>query len=276
MSRCSRRWRAASRSRSRGAQCALTTRVPARKVAAIVGVVFAAIYVLLAGCGVPAVRTLLMLAVAAVGTHRRAPRHRRRDLALGARRRARPGIRGQGSRPASGCRSAPSASCSTREPAGSSSPPPSRARRASRCDAARRPAAPRPSSRWRSCPERSRSSSRCRSCRRSPTPSRSRSVTFAVVPLALSAIVVADRCAVAGRARGVRRADAAARCARGGAGGGMAAACAARLDGRRGARAASRCSSRRAACRDACSGSIALAAVVRRAARSRPSPARSG
>ncbi len=46
---------------------ALTTRIPARKVAAMVGLVFAAIYVLLAGCGVPAVRTLLMLTVAAVG-----------------------------------------------------------------------------------------------------------------------------------------------------------------------------------------------------------------
>ena len=46
---------------------ALTTRVPARKVAATVGLSFAAVYVLLAGCGVPAVRTLLMLAVAAAG-----------------------------------------------------------------------------------------------------------------------------------------------------------------------------------------------------------------
>jgi len=46
---------------------ALTSRIPARKVAAIVGVVFATVYVLLAGCGVPAVRTLLMLAVASLG-----------------------------------------------------------------------------------------------------------------------------------------------------------------------------------------------------------------
>jgi len=46
---------------------ALTTRVPARKVAAGVGVAFAAAYVLLAGAQVPAVRTLLMLGVAAIG-----------------------------------------------------------------------------------------------------------------------------------------------------------------------------------------------------------------
>ena len=46
---------------------ALTSRIPARKVAAVVGVMFAAMYVLLAGCGVPAVRTLLMLAVAGAG-----------------------------------------------------------------------------------------------------------------------------------------------------------------------------------------------------------------
>ena len=46
---------------------ALTTRIPARKAAAAVGVVFATAYVLLAGAQVPAVRTLLMLVVAAVG-----------------------------------------------------------------------------------------------------------------------------------------------------------------------------------------------------------------
>ena len=46
---------------------ALTTRLPARKVAAGAGVVFATAYVLIAGAQVPAVRTLLMLAVAAVG-----------------------------------------------------------------------------------------------------------------------------------------------------------------------------------------------------------------
>jgi competence protein ComEC len=46
---------------------ALTTRVPARRVAAGVGVVFALGYVLLAGAQVPAVRTLLMLTVAAIG-----------------------------------------------------------------------------------------------------------------------------------------------------------------------------------------------------------------
>jgi competence protein ComEC len=46
---------------------ALTSRIPARKVAAIVGVAIAAVYVLLAGAGVPAVRTLVMLAVAGVG-----------------------------------------------------------------------------------------------------------------------------------------------------------------------------------------------------------------
>ncbi len=46
---------------------ALTSRIPARKVAATAGVVFATLYVLLAGSGVPAVRTLLMLSVAALG-----------------------------------------------------------------------------------------------------------------------------------------------------------------------------------------------------------------
>ena len=45
----------------------LTTRVPARKVAALAGVLFAFAYVLLAGAEVPAVRTLLMLAVGAWG-----------------------------------------------------------------------------------------------------------------------------------------------------------------------------------------------------------------
>jgi competence protein ComEC len=46
---------------------ALTLRVPARKVAALVGAAVAFGYVLLAGAEVPAVRTLLMLAVAAFG-----------------------------------------------------------------------------------------------------------------------------------------------------------------------------------------------------------------
>jgi len=44
----------------------LTRRVAARKVAAIVGVTAATLYVLLAGAQVPAVRTLLMLVVALV------------------------------------------------------------------------------------------------------------------------------------------------------------------------------------------------------------------
>ena len=46
---------------------ALTTLVPARRIAAAVGMGFAFGYVLLAGAQVPAVRTLLMLAVAAIG-----------------------------------------------------------------------------------------------------------------------------------------------------------------------------------------------------------------
>lgn len=46
---------------------ALTLRVPARKAAAVVGAAFAFGYVLLAGAEVPAVRTLLMLLVAAAG-----------------------------------------------------------------------------------------------------------------------------------------------------------------------------------------------------------------
>jgi competence protein ComEC len=45
----------------------LTSRLPARKLAALAGVVAAALYVLLAGAQVPAQRTLLMLAVAALG-----------------------------------------------------------------------------------------------------------------------------------------------------------------------------------------------------------------
>ncbi|HEY7786976.1 MAG TPA: ComEC/Rec2 family competence protein, partial [Casimicrobiaceae bacterium] len=46
---------------------ALTLRIPARKVAALVGALIAFAYVLLAGAEVPAVRTLLMLVVAAFG-----------------------------------------------------------------------------------------------------------------------------------------------------------------------------------------------------------------
>jgi competence protein ComEC len=46
---------------------ALTSRIPARKVALVAGAAFAYGYVLLAGAEVPAVRTLLMLLVAAVG-----------------------------------------------------------------------------------------------------------------------------------------------------------------------------------------------------------------
>jgi competence protein ComEC len=45
----------------------LTSRVPARKVAVAVGALLAAAYVLLAGAEVPAVRTLTMLVVAAIG-----------------------------------------------------------------------------------------------------------------------------------------------------------------------------------------------------------------
>ncbi len=46
---------------------ALTARVPARRVAVGVGLLFSSVYVLLAGAQVPAMRTLLMLGVAAVG-----------------------------------------------------------------------------------------------------------------------------------------------------------------------------------------------------------------
>ncbi|HMA32592.1 MAG TPA: DNA internalization-related competence protein ComEC/Rec2 [Casimicrobiaceae bacterium] len=46
---------------------ALTSRIPARKVAAVVGTVAAGGYVMLAGAEVPAMRTLLMLLVAAAG-----------------------------------------------------------------------------------------------------------------------------------------------------------------------------------------------------------------
>jgi len=45
----------------------VTSRIPARKLATLVGASFAFVYVLLAGAEVPAVRTLLMLVVAAIG-----------------------------------------------------------------------------------------------------------------------------------------------------------------------------------------------------------------
>jgi len=45
----------------------ITSRIPARKLATLVGASFAFFYVLLAGAEVPAVRTLLMLVVAAIG-----------------------------------------------------------------------------------------------------------------------------------------------------------------------------------------------------------------
>ncbi|HKP65627.1 MAG TPA: ComEC/Rec2 family competence protein, partial [Casimicrobiaceae bacterium] len=45
----------------------ITSRIPARKLATLVGASFAFAYVLLAGAEVPAVRTLLMLVVAAIG-----------------------------------------------------------------------------------------------------------------------------------------------------------------------------------------------------------------
>jgi competence protein ComEC len=45
----------------------LTCRIPARKIASVVGVITATLYVLLAGAQVPAVRTLLMLVVGAIG-----------------------------------------------------------------------------------------------------------------------------------------------------------------------------------------------------------------
>ena len=70
---------------------ALTTRLPARKAAAVAGVVAAFVYVLLAGFQIPAQRTLYMLTVAAIGLWLGRPGHRVRRLALGARGRARLG-----------------------------------------------------------------------------------------------------------------------------------------------------------------------------------------
>jgi competence protein ComEC len=141
---------------------ALTSRIPARKVAALVGVAFATVYVLLAGSGVPAVRTLLMLAVASLG------------LGL-----ARPGTAAAiwlwalvavlAWDPWAGAAAgfwlsfgAVGALLYAGAAHGFSAP----------CRSVR---GRRPSSRSRSFPERSRFSSRCRSFRRSPTPSRSRS-----------------------------------------------------------------------------------------------------
>ena len=63
----------------------LTSRLPARKLAAAAGVAAACAYVLLAGAEIPAVRTLAMVAIAARGTVARAAGDRRDRLALGAR-----------------------------------------------------------------------------------------------------------------------------------------------------------------------------------------------
>jgi competence protein ComEC len=64
---------------------ALTSRLPARKLAAMVGVIAAGGYVLLAGAEIPAVRTFAMLAIAACGLVGR--QDRRDRVAVGTRRR---------------------------------------------------------------------------------------------------------------------------------------------------------------------------------------------
>ncbi len=66
----------------------LTSRIPARRIAAIVGVAAAGGYVLLAGAEVPAVRTFAMLAVAAAGVWLARPGTAGTRVAVGARRRA--------------------------------------------------------------------------------------------------------------------------------------------------------------------------------------------
>ena len=76
---------------SRGAACGSRRAFRRARSRPRSGVVAATLYVLLAGAQVPAVRTLLMLAVAALGLVARAARHGRRRLAVGAGRRARVG-----------------------------------------------------------------------------------------------------------------------------------------------------------------------------------------
>ena len=66
----------------------LTSRLPARKLAAAAGVAAATAYVLLAGAEIPALRTLAMVAIAAVGLWLGRPGTAAHRLALGAGRRA--------------------------------------------------------------------------------------------------------------------------------------------------------------------------------------------
>ena len=236
---------------------ALTTRVPARRVAAAVGLAFSTFYVLLAGAQVPAVRTLLMLAVAAIGVLVARPGTAAvvwlwalaavlawdpwagltPGLLAVVRRRRRAALCGHG----------PALVAATRL-----------ARRAHRCARCAPPRARRPSSLWRWCRERSRCSSRCRSCRRSRMRWRFPSSRSSSCRLALAAIVVPVDALWQAAHAVFAGADGPARGARGGAGGGVATACAAGLDGGGRARRHRSGSPHRAACRGGSLGIVAL------------------
>ena len=96
----------------------LTARIPARKIAAMMGVLFATL--LRAARGIGRARDAHPADVdrRGGGARARASGHCRGDLAVGARRRARVGSVGRARRRDSGCRSAPSAFCCTRASVG--------------------------------------------------------------------------------------------------------------------------------------------------------------
>ena len=229
-----------------GAACALTARIPARKVAAAVG---------------RRRRDRLRAArrrAGAGGAHAadargrgararaRATRHAPSWSGCGRSSPCSPGIRGRVSRPASGCRSAPSACCSTRASGRLCVTAAARRRARASRERCARPHAPRRVVTIGLVPGRSRCSSRSRSSSPVANALAIPVVTFAVVPLALCG----DRrcrstrrgtCAHAVFAALMMPLDALAAMP----GRGLAAACAAGLGGRR--RARRRCRARRAA-----------------------------
>ena len=214
---------------------ALTTRIPARRVAAGCRHRVRARLRVARGCAGPGGSNAADARCRRGRHHRRASGQRRRRLAVGARRRADRGIRGPGSRRDSGCRSALSASCSTPASGRLTSAPPASFVRAhaesaasGRTHAGCRHRCARPGH-ARALPaglarvaarQRARHSDR-HVCGRAAGAHRDRA---------------ADRCVVDGRARRVRGADDSARMARRVAGRGMAAACAGGLGGCRRAR----------------------------------------
>ena len=231
-----------------------------------VGVVAATLYVLLAGAQVPALRTLLMLAVAAVGPVLARP-GTARVVWLWALVACSPGIRGPDSRRDSGCRSAPSACCSTRTPDGSRSRQPLRASRAhgaalraaartqalvtigARAGHARAVPAGVARVAARECAgdsgrhvRRRAAGARWASSFRSALPWQAAHAVFAALMVPLEALSAAP-------------------------GRGLAAACAAGVGGRRSRSPASPGSPRRAACPDAALGVARAPAAVRRASR---------